>query len=233
MQKRNLLFLLLPTLFSLWAFTNVHNMPLNGSPRPLTSGFSTLSVAGNFTVTIIKSPTQRIEIEGNKDVVDNVITEIEDQQLRIRWNGSKKEVKNTRITIYSPILTGISVAGSANVISNDAFDADQAYVNLAGSGSVAYNISGNSLEVSIAGSGDLKMTGSMKKNEVSIAGSGDADLSELKSIDSEVSISGSGDCKIHASNSLEVSIAGSGEVSYKGNPTIEKSILGSGSVHKL
>lgn len=233
MQKRILFFVLIPALFSLWAFTNVPNIATNGSPKPLTSGFSRLSVAGNFTVTIVKSATQKIEIEGSKEVVDNVITEIEDKELKIRWSGSKKEVKNTRITIYSPILTGISVAGSANVVSNDAFEADAAYVNIAGSGNIAYNVSGNSLEVSIAGSGDLKMTGSMKKSEVSIAGSGDADLSELKSLDSEVSISGSGDCQIHASNSLEVSIAGSGEVAYKGNPSIEKSILGSGNVHKM
>jgi Putative auto-transporter adhesin, head GIN domain len=233
MQKKLFFSFVISLFFALSAFQFVQKDTNTGSPRPLSSGFKTLYVTGNFTVTVIKSATQHIEIEGSKDVVANVMTEIKDKELHITWSGNKKEIKETKITIYSPVLEGISVAGSATVISKDAFNAAAAFVNIAGSGSVEYNAIGNDLAISMAGSGDLKMSGNMQKQSISLAGSGDADLSTLTSEESEISIVGSGGCWVNAKNKLAVSIAGSGDVSYKGNPEINQSIIGSGSVNRL
>lgn len=171
-----------------------------------------LAVVGK--VYISKGSTQKVTVEGQANIIDNLETEVEDGEWSIKFDRKAKDYEPLVFHITVPEIKALAVAGSGSIIGEDDFEVDQ-------------------LDFSIAGSGDIEFSGSARKVSVSIAGNGDVDIEDLKTEDCKVDIAGSGNCKIEVAESLSVSIAGSGDVSYKGSPRISTSIAGSGRVKQM
>lgn len=117
----------------------------------------------------------------------------------------------TMIAIVLPILTAVSIAGSADAT---LLDLDQ-----------------GRLELSIAGSGDIEVTGFADSLKINISGSGDVDARDLIAQNAEISVAGSGDVVAWVEQSAKVAVAGSGDVKISGNPPHRtENVAGSGSV---
>jgi hypothetical protein len=163
---------------------------------------------------------QKVELEGSKDILKEVETEVRDGKLiigkeRYRWGDWGWSSKD-EITVYVTMSTieGISVAGSGNVICEEKITAGDLDLGVSGSGSLrlAFNATGN-VEADVSGSGDMDLKGSCKNFDSDVSGSGrvfvSASIQEL----ADLGISGSG--KIQAqgtSRSVKASISGSGRV---------------------
>ena len=177
------------------------------------SGLS-LGVPGD--VHLMEGKRQKIEIKGQKNIIENIERDVRNGVWKIEFDRNVKKMDDLDIYITLPSFRKLAIAGSGSIIGKDAFN------NL------------EDLSVSIAGSGEIGLEGAAETLEVSIAGSGDVELSDLKVKECEVSIAGSGDCEINVSTRLDVSIAGSGDVKYKGNPgKVKSSIAGSGDVRSF
>ena len=176
------------------------------------NGFS-LGVPANV---YLKKGKQKIEIKGQKNIIDNIERDVSRGIWDIEFDKNVKNMKDLEIYITIPSFKKLGIAGSGSIIGEAAFN----------------NLS--NVAVSIAGSGDIEVEGKADNLDVTIAGSGDVNLKDLKVSSCEVSIAGSGDCEIHVASDLKVSIAGSGDVKYKGNPDkVKSSIAGSGDVRSF
>ncbi|MCB0634552.1 MAG: head GIN domain-containing protein [Saprospiraceae bacterium] len=172
-----------------------------------------LAVVGK--VFISKGSTQKVTVEGQANIIDNLETEVKDGEWSIKFDQKAKNYEPLIFRITVPEIEGLAVAGSGSIIGEDDFNGM------------------DRLDFSIAGSGDIEFSGSARKVSVSIAGNGDVDIADLKTEDCKVDIAGSGNCKIEVVESLSVSIAGSGDVTYKGSPRVSTSIAGSGRVKQM
>jgi hypothetical protein len=128
-------------------------------------------------------------------------------------SGSYSPSKGFKITVATPELEKVSVAGSSDI--------------------EVRGLKGPEFGAHISGSGDVHATGRVDKLDASISGSGDLKLADLETRDAKIKIAGSGDARVNATATLDVHIAGSGDVRYKGDPKITRSIAGSGNVSKL
>ena len=200
--------------------------------------YTAVSSAGSWDVMIAYGTSKAIEIEGDDNLVPYIETEVVAGTLKIKSKKYYNLSSRRKIVVYVNVteLTGVSLAGSGDMIGNGNFTNDgKTTFSLAGSGNI--NIGFKNIEkanVSIAGSGNVNLKGSADEVTVSIAGSGNANCEDVVANDVEVSIAGSGSAKVNANKSLKSSIAGSGDVYYKGTATnIKKSVLGSGKVRQL
>lgn len=177
--------------------------------------FKSIGLGCSATVYVEKGSTQKVVVEGQKNIIDLLKREVKGQS----WNiGFEKNVySHDKLIVYItiPDVDALSIGGSGKIISKSSFE------NL------------DDLKMSIGGSGTIEFSGSAQNVEVSIAGSGDVKASGLRSETCKVSIAGSGDCYIEAGERLDVSIAGSGDVHYKGRPRVKSSIAGSGDVESM
>jgi hypothetical protein len=200
--------------------------------------YTAITSAGSWDVKITYGTSKAIELEGDDNLLSYLETDLEGNTLIIK---SKKYYNlNSRrkiiVHVYLTRLTGISLAGSGDVIGTGNFTNDgKTNFELAGSGNV--NLDFQTIEkvgISIAGSGNVNLAGKANEVAISIAGSGDANAERVIADDVKVSIAGSGLAKVTANISLKASIAGSGDVYYKGTATnIKKSVIGSGKVRQL
>jgi hypothetical protein len=175
--------------------------------------FTAIALAVNADVYITKG-SQSVEVEGQANIIDNLELDVKKNTWNIEFKEKARKYKKLKITISMPDLSGLAIAGSGAIRTQDNFDM-------------------KTFKASIAGSGDIICKGTAEEVNASIAGSGDLKLSEVEAVNVEVSIAGSGDALVHATENLKVSIAGSGDVRYKGNPRLKSSVAGSGSINSL
>jgi len=201
------------------------------------SGFTKVNfgVAGNLY--IIFGPEFKVEIEGQRKYVDEILTEVSGGKLVIRrdnWklrNWGMDDKVNVYITM--PELHGLGVSGSGKAEVKDKIKTDDLNLSVSGSGKIYISdITVNDLGCSISGSGDIYLNneGSCSKADISISGSGNFSGEPCKIGTAEIHISGSGNCVCNVTESLHASVSGSGNVSYLGNPRLDAHVSGSGKV---
>ena len=205
-------------------------------------------------VYVRQGDTQKVELEGNKDILSKIETEVEGSKLIIHSPGKWNWKGDERITAYITVknIEGLSVAGSGDLIGEGKFSTGDVDLNVSGSGSLKIELaSSGEVEADVSGSGELMVTGSRKSFDSDVSGSGrvvadisvsgEADLTisgsgkiEARGRASEVSTTISGSGRVLGSNfevnRCNVRISGSGNVEIAVKDELDASISGSGSV---
>jgi hypothetical protein len=162
---------------------------------------------------------QKVELEGSKDVLQEVETEVEGNKLVIgregKWsdwwdNDDKKIIAYVTV----PNIDAISVSGSGDVVGENKITASSLNLNVSGSGSLLLDadVSGD-VEGDVSGSGDINLKGKCGSFDSDVSGSGKVELAMAIAGTADFSVSGSG--KIIASGSsdaVKTNISGSGKV---------------------
>ncbi len=202
------------------------------------SAFSEIALRVPAKLYLKQGEKQSIEIVGKESALEDIITEVKDRQLVIRFPSKNyvwKDFTPGKIEIFVtvPEINALSVAGSGDLINEGEISSRILDLQVSGSGKLVLDdLKAERVKAMISGSGDLDLAGSGKAVDLSVTISGSGNFKGLgfASDDVNVKISGSGDAFVHAANALKIRIAGSGDVNYKGNPSIDQSILGSGKV---
>ncbi len=198
---------------------------------PALKGFD-LGFGGDVIVT--PGATQKIVIEGQKNIIDNIKRDVSNGTWRISYMKSVDNAKPVTVYITIPTIEYVGLSGSGSVKSTGKFsglkDID---IAVSGSGDITLDIDAKDTGVRISGSGEINLAGTTQSLEVAISGSGDVMTKDLVASSCKIQISGSGDAAVHVNGDLETHISGSGDVSYKGNASVTAKISGSGEVTKL
>lgn len=178
--------------------------------------------------------TTEVIIEGPENVLEKISTEVKNGNLSIRYDPLRFS-NYPRVTIYitAPVIKGLRVSGSGDIIAESTIETDDIAFSISGSGKINLaDLKAEHASVGISGSGNITLSGSgsLRTLELSISGSGNLDSENLAAEEFTARISGSGSCRVHVNATLKASISGSGKVFYSGNPVIDASISGSGKV---
>ena len=200
--------------------------------------------------------TQKVEIEGKKDVLEKIETKVDGSRLVIEhedekfWKWGNDEKVNIYITVKD--VEGLSVGGSGDLIGETKIVADDIDLNVSGSGNMRVEVEASGdMESDVSGSGNIDLRGKCKNLNSDVSGSGRVTLVLNASGNADFGVSGSG--KIEASgaasrvkanisgsgrvlaadletNSCDVRITGSGDVEINVKNELDANITGSGSV---
>jgi hypothetical protein len=192
-----------------------------------------LGIAGK--VYIYKGSTQKIEVEGQENLINNLCTDVKNKSWNIGFRARNVQYqKGIIIHITIPTVNALAVGGSGSIIAKDKFDnLSELKLSIGGSGDIAIRAEANEVNISLGGSGDVTLEGKGAGLKISSAGSGHVDCSNFECSNAKVSTAGSGDVELWAKEDLVVSSAGSGSVAYKGSPRIKTSNAGSGRVRRM
>jgi hypothetical protein len=219
---------------------------------------------GNFTKIAFRIPgklylrqgnTQKVELEGSREVLSKVETEVEGSKLVIempgKWNWRDNDEK---ITVYVTVkdLQGASVGGSGDIIGETKFSTGDLDLNVSGSGSLKIEVDAKGeVDADVSGSGELNVSGSAKSFNSDVSGSGRVVMNMDLSGRADLGVSGSGkiEARGRAQESVtaisgsgrvlgadfevarcEVRISGSGNVEVNVKEELDANISGSGSV---
>ncbi|MFK8104597.1 MAG: head GIN domain-containing protein [Saprospiraceae bacterium] len=194
------------------------------------SNFSSVGLSISADVILEHGASQKIVIKGQKNIIENIKTNVKNDAWEIDFKKNAAEFKNVTIYITLPELKNVAVSGSGSLTGKSLFRANKMKVAISGSGDISLNVDTKELYCKISGSGGMELKGKATEQNIAISGSGDISAFDLASETCNISISGSGDCEVKVNTKLKASIAGSGDVTYKGDPSVRSSIAGSGDI---
>ncbi|MDX9882763.1 MAG: head GIN domain-containing protein [Prolixibacteraceae bacterium] len=203
--------------------------------------FSEISLRVPGDLFLTQGDRQHIEIVAKPTALDEILTEVKEDKLIIRFPGKNyvwKDFESGKIVIYVtvPEINALSVSGSGDIICEDGIKTRMLDLAVSGSGNIKLQgLRAEQLKVAISGSGDVVIRGNETATDLSVAISGSGNLKALDFPveDALVKVAGSGNCTLHAKNRLTVKVAGSGTVKYRGAPQVDKTVIGSGSVANI
>ena len=217
----------MPTNTGCFRFSALLALSLTALTRPVlaesesrqTEPFHAVSFEGSWTVDVIVGKEQSVTLEGDKDILALVKTDVTDGRLRIKLEQRRPslfrwhDVGNLTAHIVVPQLTAFTLRGSGNA-------------SIVG-------LKGGTTQFDLSGSGDLTAKGWLDGLALVVNGSGQVDLSDLVAAKASATINGSGDATVHPGESLAAMVNGSGNVSYLGDGARVTSVIhGSGQVEK-
>ncbi len=203
--------------------------------------------------------TQKVELEGKKDVIKEIETKVEGGKLVIGkegswtdWSWGDKDDDEVNVYITVKDIEALSVSGSGDLIGETKITSGDLDLNVSGSGTlkIEADASGD-LEADVSGSGNIDLKGTCKRFNSDVSGSGKVMMSINISDNADFGVSGSGKImasgsaqKVKASisgsgkvlasnlvtNSCEVRISGSGDVEINVKTELDANISGSGTV---
>lgn len=191
---------------------------------------------GHFDVELTQGSSALMKITGDDNLLPLIITENNNGKLIIktRDNVNLRSDEKIKIEITTDRLDGFSLAGSGDIRGTNKFTgSNDMEFEMAGAGSMHFDINTPDVKSSIAGTGDIYLSGETESAEINIAGAGNYHAENLKSENSSIEIAGTGDATLFADKTLDINIAGVGNVYYSGNPTVNQKIAGSGKIKKM
>ncbi|AFD05471.1 Protein of unknown function (DUF2807) [Solitalea canadensis DSM 3403] len=205
---------------------------------PAVKDFDGISLGGPFNAIVKLGNEEKVKIEASSEDLSQIVTEVNDRMLTIKWKNSSKMWKSPsqKITIYitAKKLNDLTVSGSGNLKVEDQLNAEDMDIVVSGSGNLSTQINAKSLNSKISGSGSIDISGSAARAEVYISGSGNFKGSSLKTKSTTAKVSGSGEVRIQTDEELDAAVTGSGNVIYSGSATkISAKTSGSGKIKKV
>ena len=249
MKKLNIL-ILLALLLNATLLTAQHREDRN------VGDFTKISFGFPGKLYLKQGSPQKVELEGDRDVLEEVETEVSGGRLRIgkeeKWFDWKFNDEKITVYITVPNIDAVSVSGSGDIIGQTKIKTNDMNLNVSGSGSLSLEVEASGdVEADVSGSGNMDLKGHFRSFESDVSGSGRVVLSVNIDDTADFGISGSG--KILASgfadmvktrisgsgkvlaadlqtNRCDIRISGSGDVEINVKNELDANISGSGSV---
>jgi hypothetical protein len=202
------------------------------------AAFDAVDVAGPFNVIFEQGESHSVRVEGTAEQLGKMTIYVKDSELVIdqRKNESGDVFKGLQVFVTSPMVDGLSIAGSGTITAPNALNVNDMRLEIAGSGEITLaQLTSKDLYMEIAGSGDITL-GTVQANEArsEIAGSGNIEVASLTCKKANNEIAGSGDITLNNLNvdHVKSEIAGSGNVILRGKVgSHDEEIAGSGKVN--
>jgi hypothetical protein len=228
-------FTILSTLMLAVAVLNVSAQSSSAQTRDV-SGFTSIASSGSFNVHVTINGTESLKIDADADVINNIVTEVKDGTLKIRFkdyvNYNHRDIKKLDIYVTAKTLAGLANSGSGSIEVGGVITTDNFKLALSGSGTISSSIKSEGLKAVISGSGSVNLSGEATDASIVIAGSGELKGKELQTASASVTITGSGNVYLKADKSISATIIGSGNVIYSGDAVASTKRIGSGRVTK-
>ena len=219
-------------------------------------GFRSIKIDIRGDVVITKGDVFEMSIRTDDNLIDDITTEVRNDTLYLNRDPEYRCIDPTlmEITISMPELQDIKIDGSADIVIEDSFQAEEMHFTIDGSGDITtkaplfagvfdLKIDGTGdvkleldvveLKTDVDGSADMTYSGFAEKHYVFIDGTSDMRAFDLETDITTITIDGSGSCEVNVVEELTVDIDGSGDVYYVGNPVVSQKIDGSGSVRDV
>ena len=199
--------------------------------------FVYMSLETSCDIVLTQGSGCSVELEGDKDDIEKIITEVSDNKLIIKQKNHCFNISH-KVTVYITMqqIKGLSVAGSGDITSDSRINSNELNLSVSGSGSINLaDLLVKKMSTSVTGSGNIKTAGKSNADELNIVitGSGNYNGENLGFEKINATITGSGSAKVYALEELKTNVIGSGSVHYKGDPNINANSVGSGKTKKI
>ncbi|HXH20353.1 MAG TPA: head GIN domain-containing protein [Chitinophagales bacterium] len=179
--------------------------------------FSSLKVYGRFDVILVKGEEESVTLESEKTELDNIVTEVEENKLKVRMKMTYFQDKDVKVVVTYKQLEEISAGAGAHI---DAGTIEESKVILkANSGSqISAEVIAGWLEAESTQGAIMHLSGKVKSIDATVNTGGQLNGFQLNADSAKVKVMMGGLAKVTVKEKLDANVTMGGNISYKGNP---------------
>lgn len=162
-------------------------------------------------ILLTQGPQEEVIIEAQQNVLDQVKTEVNNDELMITVDQCVDIDQPVKLQITIPEIESLTLTGVGNIIAQN----ELTLMNLG---------------VVLTGVGDFDLQGTAAILDITMTGVGDVRAFKLNTDTCDIDLTGTGDAEVFVNDELNVTITGTGTVFYKGEASISSNITGAGSI---
>jgi hypothetical protein len=182
--------------------------------------YSAIRIEGFCNVEYYSAPSDIVTLEVQPNLAEYYTVEVINGELVVRTTRRISfTTGNSRapvLTVSTPVLEGLSLAGAGTFTAYDTITADSFRLSLSGAGTGTARLDVNSLRADISGAGSFKLSGYANDAELTMSGAGELNTLDLITRRANVRLSGAGVISVNAAETLSINASGVGSVRYKG-----------------
>jgi hypothetical protein len=190
--------------------------------------FHNFHVFGPFTVTLIKSTKEKVEIDYRDYNKEDVQIKSSGSDLSIKFKNkdyfnswdSDNRGPRIRVKVYFTELSGIEARGGSHVSSNDVIESRDMYLTCSMGSEMELNVKAEELELNSSMGSDVELSGTAKSLDLSAKMGSDVKAEKLICEDVSVHASMGADVFVYASRKLDISAGFGASVDYTGTAAV-------------
>ena len=198
------------------------------------SGFSKIEISNGIDLYIEQGNQVSVEAEArNQEILDNMITEVSDNTLKIYYRKNIYRFNNMAVYITVKDIEGIKASGGSDIRSNNGLKVDKLEIKASGGSDIFLNIEADEFICKISGGSDASLSGKVGFFDVEASGGSDIKAKDLITDRSEINISGGSDAYITVNKEINAHANGGSDLTYFGDATVQNINASGGSdVHR-
>jgi len=179
-------------------------------------------------------PSDTVTLEIQPNIREYFVVEVENGELIVRTTKkiSYSSGKTPVLTVSTPVLNSLAIAGICTFKANGKIKADTFNLEFSGTGSGNAELDVNSLKASMSGVGSFVLYGRADNAEINMSGAGEFNASSLQVREASVNLSGAGTIRVYCSEKLHINADGVGTLEYRGSPILSLNKSGAVSIRK-
>jgi hypothetical protein len=191
-----------------------------GKEQRKVGDFNMIEIDGVFNVNLSQGNETRLSIEGDKAILEHIITAVEGNTLMLKMEDDTDfgDIDPIHINVQVTDLSSIKTTGVGKLESIGILKLDQFQLNSEGVGAIDLKLSANKLVVKSSSVGAITLAGKVKDADITHNGVGVLQAFDLLTHNLTLSSNGIGAAEVYASESIAIDASGVGSVQYKGNP---------------
>lgn len=183
--------------------------------------FHSISVSGNVKVNVSRGSQQAVEIVISRGKPSDLITDVRNGKLDIRFKGASIFFLNTRqaeVNLTVPAVESITVSSAAGLQGKDLFILNHLILRASGAGDIDLEIDAEKTECYSSGGSDIALKGKSNQLIAQASGGSDINASDLWVDIAKVKSSGGADIKVRVKESMDANASGGSTIRYFGEP---------------
>lgn len=197
------------------------------------TGFKGINVSGGFAVEITQGNQESVRVEAQRNLLDNIRTEVKNGVLHIYNEGNISTNKGMKAYITVRELNKVDISGGVKVTGMSTFKANTFDLDMSGGSKVTLALNTKKLRAEMSGASKVELSGQADELVMNMSGASTVMATELESRNVRVGASGASKVKVFAKESLHVNASGASKVEYNGNPSVTTDVSGASKISKM
>lgn len=185
------------------------------------ASFHGISVSSGIDLYLTQGKLEEVIIQADTDVIDDIITKVEDGILHIYMEKTHHWVwiKERKAYVTFDDLSKLVVSSGSDAESENSFKLDEIEIVVSSGADLEIDdLRAEFVSLDTSSGSDAELSGRVVNFEASCSSGSDLSCSDLIAENCTVSASSGADAEVHATKRLKASASSGGDVRYKGNP---------------
>jgi len=182
------------------------------------SQFDAINVSSGIDLIINQGTNQRVLVKADKNIQDEIKTEVENGELKIYCTKSFWRVRNITVDITLKELKHLTASAGSDVKSDSKLIVYDLTLDVSSGSDININIEAQTLTLSASSGSDANLKGKTGNLSIKASSGSDINASDLEADEVEITNSSGSDVHVNAKLSIVVKASGGSDVFVTGKP---------------